>query len=123
ALGASSGRIAGELLFESLLLAVLGGAAGLALAAAALRVLVSIAPAYLPRLDNITIDGMVVLFTLTISLAAGILFGLIPVLKYAAPNVTARLRGGGRTLSQGRERRRARNLLVVVQTALAVVLL
>jgi len=123
ALGASSGRIAGELLFESLLLAVLGGAAGLGLAAAALRVLVSIAPAYLPRLDNIAIDGVVVLFTLGISLAAGILFGLIPVLKYAAPNVTAALRAGGRTLSQGRERRRARNVLVVVQMALAVVLL
>ena len=56
-------------------------------------------------------------------LAAGLLFGLIPVLKYAAPNVTAALRAGGRTLSQSRERHRARNTLVVVQTALAVVLL
>ena len=80
ALGASSGRIAGELLLESVLLALLGGAAGLGLAWAALRLLVSIAPSYLPRLDNITTDGVVVLFTLAISLAAGILFGLIPVM-------------------------------------------
>ena len=123
ALGASSGRIAAELLFESLLLGILGGAAGLGLAWAALRLLVSIAPSYLPRLDNITIDTPVVLFTLCLSLAAGLLFGLIPVLKYAAPNVTGALRSGGRTLSQSRERHRARNTLVVVQTALAVVLL
>lgn len=123
ALGASSRRIAAELLGESLLLGLLGGAAGLALAWGALRLLVSIAPAYLPRLDDIAIDGTVVLFTLAISLASGLLFGLLPVFKYAAPNVVAALRAGGRTLSQSRERHRARNLLVVVQTALAVVLL
>ena len=123
AMGASTRRIAMEMLFESVVLGLLGGAAGLGLAWGALRLLVSIAPAYLPRLDNITIDTPVVLFTLAISLAAGLLFGLIPVLKYAAPNVTNALRAGGRTLSQSRERHRARNTLVVVQTALAVVLL
>jgi predicted permease len=123
ALGASGGRIAGELLLESVLLGLSGGALGLGLAWAALRLLVSIAPAYLPRLDNIGIDAPVVLFTLLLSLVAGVLFGLIPVLKYAAPNVTAALRAGGRTLSQSRERHRARNTLVVVQTALAMVLL
>jgi putative ABC transport system permease protein len=123
ALGASGGRIAGELLVESLLLALFGGVLGLGLAWAALRLLVSIAPAYLPRLDNIAIDAPVALFTLLLSLAAGLLFGLIPVLKYAAPNVTAALRAGGRTLSHSRERHRARNTLVVLQTALAMVLL
>jgi len=65
----------------------------------------------------------VVLFTLAISLVAGLLFGLIPVIKYATPRVAASLRGGGRTLSQSKERHRARNTLVVLQTALAVVLL
>ena len=123
AMGASTRRIAGELLFESVMLGLLGGLAGLGLAWGALRLLVSIAPAYLPRLENITIDAPVILFTLAISLAASLLFGLIPVMKYAAPNVTAALRAGGRTLSQSRERHRARNTLVVVQTALAVVLL
>jgi predicted permease len=123
ALGASAGRIAGELLIESVLLGVFGGLAGLGFAWGALRLLVALAPAFLPRIDNLGIDGPVVLYTLAISLAAGILFGLIPVLKYASPNVTQALRAGGRSLSQSRERHRTRNLLVVAQTALAVVLL
>ena len=123
ALDASGRRIAAELLLESLVLGILGGAAGLGLAWGALRLLVSIAPAYLPRLENIAIESTVILFTFAISVCASLLFGLVPVLKHAAPNVTAALRAGGRTLSQSRERHRARNLLVVVQTALAVVLL
>ncbi len=123
ALGAGPGQIAGELLMESLLLGVLGGAAGLAVAYGALRVLVAIAPAHLPRMENITLDPLVLLFTLAISLAAGLLFGLAPVVRYAAPNVVAMLRAGGRTSSQSREAHRFRNVLVVVQVALAVVLL
>jgi putative ABC transport system permease protein len=123
ALGASRGRIAGDLLFESLVLGLMGGAAGLGLAWAALRLLVSIAPAYLPRLENLTIDGPVILFTVALSLMASALFGLVPVIKHSAPNVNAALRGGSRTLSQSRERHRTRNVLVVVQTGLAVVLL
>jgi putative ABC transport system permease protein len=123
ALGAGSRQIAGELLAESVLLGVLGGVAGLGFAYAALRLLVRIAPASLPRIENITIDPLVLVFTFAISLFAGLLFGLIPVIKYAAPNVTAALRAGGRTLSQSRERHRAHNTLVVLQTALAVVLL
>jgi predicted permease len=96
---------------------------GLAFAYAALRLLVATAPAYLPRLDSISLDPLVVLFTLAISLVAGLLFGLIPVFKYAAPNANAVLRAGGRSLSQSKERHRARNTLVILQTALAVVLL
>src|SRR5262245_26024684 len=123
ALGASRRRIAGELLLESLVLGVLGGAAGLGFAWAAVRLLVSMAPAYLPRLENITIDAPVIAFTLVISLGAALMFGLVPAIKHAAPNVTAALRAGSRTLSQTRERHRIRNVLVIVQTALAVVLL
>ena len=108
---------------ESLVLGVLSGAAGLGFAWAALRLLISMAPAYLPRLENITVDAPVIAFTLVISLAAALMFGLAPAIKYAAPNVTVALRGGSRTLSQTRERRRTRNILVIVQTALAVVLL
>src|SRR5262249_48104656 len=108
---------------ESLVLGACGGAAGLALAYAALRVLTAIAPANLPRLNDLAIGGPVFLFTVLLSILAGALFGAIPVVKYAAPPLGTALRAGGRTLSQSRERHRTRNTLVVVQIALALVLL
>src|SRR5579883_3442112 len=123
ALGAGWGRIARELLTESLTLGLLGGALGLALAFGALRILVAKGPALLPRLNEIGIDTGALAFTLAISLASGLLFGLIPVLKSAGPPLAGALRGGGRTMSQGRERHRARNTLVVIQVGLALVLL
>ncbi len=123
ALGAGWGNIAREMLLESMTLSVVGGALGLGLAYGALRVLVAKGPATLPRLNEIGIDPLVLGFALAISLLTGLLFGLIPVLKYAGPNLATALRGGGRTLSQSRERHRARNTLVVVQVALALVLL
>jgi predicted permease len=123
ALGAGWSRIARELLLESVTLGVAGGALGVALAYAALQLLVSIGPANLPRLEEISIDPAVLLFTLAISLLAGLLFGLIPVFKYAGPRLNAALRQGGRNSSDGRERHRARSVLVIVQIALALVLL
>jgi putative ABC transport system permease protein len=123
ALGAGSAQIARELLFESVTLGLLGGALGLGVAYGGLRLLVALAPANLPRLDEISIDSRVLLFTLLVSLLAGVLFGLIPVFKYAGPQLATSLRSGGRTASQSRERHRARNTLVVVQVALALVLL
>jgi predicted permease len=123
ALGAGWARIAREMLFESLTLGVLGGAIGLGLAYAALRVLVARGPATLPRLKDIGVDPLVLAFTLAASLLAGLLFGLIPILKYAGPHLATALRAGGRSLSSSRERHRARNTLVVVQVALALVLL
>jgi len=123
ALGASRGRIAYELIVESLLLGILGGVVGLGVAYAAVRTLAALAPANLPRLDNITIDATVLLFTFALSVVTGLLFGAIPVLKYAVPSLASGLRGGGRTASASRERHRARNTLVVVQVALALVLL
>jgi predicted permease len=93
------------------------------LAYAALRTLVAMGPATLPRLSEIGIDPLVLAFTLAVSLLAGLLFGLLPVLKYAGPHLAGTLRGGGRTMSQGRERHRARDTLVVVQVGLALVLL
>jgi putative ABC transport system permease protein len=122
-LGANWTEIARELLMESVFLGVAGGILGLGLAYAGLKVLVSIAPASLPRLQDISIDPRVLLFTLTISLVAGLLFGLIPVLKYGAPSMASVLRAGGRTLSQSKERHRVRNTLVVLQVALALILL
>ncbi len=85
ALGASWGEIARELMTESMTLGALGGMFGLGLAYAGLRLLVAMAPAHLPRLDDISIDGPVLLFTLVVSSVAGALFGAIPVLKYAGP--------------------------------------
>jgi putative ABC transport system permease protein len=123
ALGAGWARIARDLVAESLVLGACGGAAGLALAYGGLRVLAAIAPANLPRLGEIAIGGPVVLFTVALSLLAGAVLGAIPALKYAGPNPGTALRVGGRTLSQGRDRHRARNTLVVVQVALALVLL
>ena len=123
ALGAGRAEIARELLLESVALGIAGGVAGLAVAFAALRLLTTLAPTNLPRLDEISIDGVVLVFTFAISVFAGLLFGLIPVLKYAGPRLNATLRAGGRSLSASRERHRARSTLVVVQVALALVLL
>ncbi len=123
ALGAEWWRVAQELLTESIVLAVLGGASGLVLAYGALRLLVAKGPTTLPRLHEITIDPVALGFAFIVSLLAGVLFGLIPVVKYAGPQVATALRAGGRSMSHGRERQHARNTLVVVQVGLALVLL
>src|SRR6266853_5375074 len=123
ALGASRGRIAADLLLESVLIGLLGSAVGLGLAYAALRVLAVIAPAGLPRVREIGIDGPVLLFTLLISLLASILFASIPIFKHAGARLSTGIREGGRALSQSREQHRAHSVLVVVQVALALVLL
>jgi putative ABC transport system permease protein len=123
ALGAGSARIARELLQESVALGLLGGAVGLGLAFGALRLLVALAPGNLPRLADITLDIPVLAFAVAISLAAGLLFGALPAIKYARAQLGAVLRAGGRTASASRSRHRARNTLVIVQVALALVLL
>jgi predicted permease len=123
ALGGSPGRIAGSLLLESLLLAVIGGALGLLFAYGGLRVLIALAPSDLPRLDEIGIDGLVLLFTLGVTIVAGLLFGSMPALRYAGVRAGTGLRETGRSVSASRKRHRARNALVVVQVGLALVLL
>jgi predicted permease len=123
ALGATWGRIAGELLLESVILGLLGSLVGLGLAYGALRGLVAMAPAGIPRINEIGINGAVLLFTVSISLLASLLFGSIPIFKYAGARLNTGLREGGRALSQSREQHRARSVLVVVQVALALVLL
>ena len=123
ALGAGWGRIARELLLESALLGVAGGALGLALADGALRMLATSGLTHLPRIHDISIDGWVVAFALGISLGASLIFGLIPVFRYARPRIANALRSGGRSLSESKERHRARSVLVVIQVALAMVLL
>ena len=123
ALGAGRGRIVRELLVESVLIGLMGGVLGLGLAHEGLHVLVAIGPANLPRLSEISIDPRTLGFTLVLSVLSGLLFGLIPALKYAGPRIAVILRSAGRTSSVSRERHRARNSLVVVQVALALVLM
>ena len=125
ALGAGWGRIARELLAESVAIGLVGGAMGLVLAYGATRLLVAMAPANLPRLDEISIDPAALAFTLVISLLAGVAFGLFAVVKYIRPRraLAGALRAGGRTISESKERHRMRSALVVVQVALALLLL
>jgi predicted permease len=123
ALGASWTRIVRSLLVESVLLGLMGGALGVGLAYAGVRFLVASGPANLPRLSEISIDARTLGFALLLSVLSGLLFGLIPALKYAGQRTTLALRSAGRTISVSRERHRARNLLVIGQMAMAVVLL
>ncbi len=123
ALGAGRGRIIGGLLFESLFLGFTGALIGLAMAFGALRLLIAAKPMGLPRLSEIHIDGTALLFTLGVALFVSVVIGLIPAVKSAGASVHHRLREGGRGMSQSRERHKARKALVVVQVALAFVLL
>jgi predicted permease len=123
ALGAGRWRIARELLLESVTLGLLGGAAGVAVASAGLRLLTAIGPGELPRLSEISLDGRSVAFTLILSVFSGLFLGAIPVLRYAPSRQRLTLLGATRTASVSRERRRGRNLLVVAQVAMALVLL
>src|SRR5580698_5950042 len=108
ALGAGRRDIVRELLMESVTLGLIGGVLGLGLCAAAIRALIGMAPAQLPRLNEISIDPAVLLFTFVTAVASGLLFGMIPAIRYAGPRMAIAMRGGGRTSSQTRERHRAR---------------
>src|SRR6266478_6022848 len=119
ALGAGWGRIARELLVESLTLGILGGALGLVLAYLGLRVLVTQGPASLPRLAEISMDGTALTFALACSLGSSMLFGLAAVLRSGIPGRIQSARGA----TQGAEQLRAQNALVVAQVAIAFVLL
>lgn len=122
ALGAGRTRIARELLLESALLGLLGGVLGVGVAAAALRLLVAIGPAELPRLNEVSLDASALLFTLVLSLLCGLLLGAIPAWRYSRSRASLTLIAG-RTASPGRERLRSRNVLVAAQVAMALVLL
>ncbi len=121
ALGAGRGAIARYFLAESVLLAIMGGAVGVALAAGAVRLLVRVGPATLPRLHEVRLDGVSIVFTAVLSLAAAVAFGAMPL--WRVPRLAAALREGGRSNTASRSRHRARQLLMAGQVALALVLL
>src|SRR5262249_51618752 len=121
ALGATRGRALRQLLTESVILSVAGGALGVVLAAWGTHALVQALPPTLPRADAIGIDVRVLAFTTVVSIVAGILFGLAPAIKATRPNLADTLRQGGRGTSGARHR--LQGVLVVLEVAMALVLL
>jgi len=123
ALGADRARVVRQLLTESLLLGLVGGAAGLLLAVWGSEALLALVPGRLPRAAEAALDGRVLGFTLAASLLTGILFGLAPALQASKPDLTAALKEGGRSVGAGRRASRTRGALIVAQVATAFVLL
>jgi len=124
ALGAGRGRLIRQLLVESLMLALLAGACGAVLAPWAVSLLKAFTPpAHLPIGMALGVDGRVLAFTLLLSVIAPLLFGLVPALHTVRPDVHTAIKAGGRTASSGAGRHALRNLLVVSETVLALVLL
>ena len=123
ALGARRWRIVRQLLTESAVLGLVGGAAGLLMAVWGLNVLVALSPGDIPRFDQAGIDGRVLAFTLSVSLLTGLIFGLVPSLQESKPDLNNTLKEGGRGATGGAGGLRVRNLLVVSEIALSLVLL
>src|SRR5262249_21148050 len=111
-----------ELLTESLVFGLMGGVLGVALAYAGLKLVVAMGPSNLPRLQDISMDPRVISFALVGSLVSSALFALIPAIKYTSP-IGLTLDGGHRGMTATRERNKSQNALVIVQVALALVLL
>jgi putative ABC transport system permease protein len=123
ALGAGRARLVRQMLTESLVLFLVGGALGLLLAAWATRVLVALYGEDLPRQQAIGLDGRVLLFTLVLSLVTGLVFGLAPALSATSGGLFGALKEGGRAVAGGARGRLVRNLLILGEVAVALVLL
>jgi putative ABC transport system permease protein len=123
AVGASRLRLIRQLLTESLLLSIVGGLAGLLVSIWAVAVFVKLSPGDIPRLNEASVDFRLLGFTLLVSLLTGLGFGLLPAFQATRTNLNTSLKEGGTKASEGRQRRGARNILVVTEIALAQVLL
>ena len=123
ALGAARGRLVSQMLTESIVLATAGGVAGLLIAVLGLRMLLAMAPVDIPRLDQIRVDWQVLAFALGLSLATGVVFGLVPALQASRPDLNESLKEGGRGSTTGIRGRRIRGALVISEIALSLVLL
>jgi putative ABC transport system permease protein len=123
ALGAGSARIAQQILAESAVLAVVGGIVGAGLAFVGTDLLVSLAPIGTPRISTVQVDGRVLAFTAALTLAVGVVFGVVPALRAGRTDFHDALREGGRGADLGRGGGRMRNALIVGQVALALLLL
>ncbi|MGC1902843.1 MAG: ABC transporter permease [Candidatus Acidiferrum sp.] len=123
AMGASRGRMIRQMLTESLLLAFIGGIAGLATAVITLKAVLRFVPANLPRLGEVNIDWRVLGFALLISLATGLLFGLAPAIHSSKAGLASTMREGSRGSGYGAKAGRMRDALIVSQLAVAVVLM
>ena len=123
ALGASRMRIIRQLLTESVMLSVLGGVLGLLIAQWGTAALIQAVPQNIPRIATIELDGIVLAFTIVVSLATGIIFGLVPAWQASRVDLNTSLKSGSRTGSGGERKGRLRNGLVMAEVALALVLL
>jgi putative ABC transport system permease protein len=123
AIGAGRAAVVRQLLTESLLVALCGGALGAALSAIGTQLLAAAAPEGLPRASEIRTDALVLAFTAAISVLAGVLFGLVPALQLSRPDLAGVMRAESRGATGGRRRNRLRNIMVVAQVALSTVLI
>jgi len=123
AIGASRWQVMRQVLTESLMLSLLGGAAGLMLANWGIDALLTLAPTVLPRTQEIRLDATVFSFTFLISVATGLMFGLLPALQSSTPNLNDALKEGGRGSVTSRRRQRVRHILVVSEVGLSMILL
>ena len=123
ALGSGGGDLVAQLLSESMVLAVLGGALGIAIAWVGVRLLPALSPEGLPRVGEIGLDGTVLLFTVAVSVLTGLVFGLAPLFRLRRADLAKSLRDEGRGSTGGRQQQRIRSVLVVSEMAVALVLL
>jgi len=123
AVGATYKRLIRQLLTESIVLGLIGGALGLLLSYFMLRLLVAVIPEEVPRIQNIQINGWALGFTLLVSLLTGVVFGLVPALRYSRPDLNESLKGSFKGSTSGVDNKSLRGLLVVAEIAISLVLM